>query len=57
MFMRPTEEELAQQHRADDERLARIVEQTVIDGLRPISEKLDRALGLLETNKPRGPDG
>jgi len=56
MFMRPTEEELAEQHRADDERLARIVEQTVIDGLGPISEKLDRALGLLETHKLRGPD-
>jgi len=57
MFMRPTEEELAAQHRADDERLARIVQQTVIDTVRPISEKLDRALGLLDATKAKGPDG
>ena len=54
-FMRPTEEELAAQHRADDERLARIVEQSVIDRLRPISEKLDRALAAIEANKPQSP--
>jgi voltage-gated potassium channel len=55
-FMRPTEEELAAQNRADDERLARIVEQSVIDRLRPISEKLDRALAALEANKPPSPE-
>jgi voltage-gated potassium channel len=64
-FMRPTEEELAEQHRSDDERLARIVEQTVLDRLKPISEKLDRALGLIEASakgsrdaqEPGGHDG
>jgi voltage-gated potassium channel len=55
-FMRPTEQELAEQHRADDERLARVVEQTVIDRLRPISEKLDRALSLIEAAKPQAPE-
>jgi len=55
-FMKPTEEELAAQNRADDERLARIVEQSVIDRLRPISEKLDRALAAIEANKPQSPE-
>jgi voltage-gated potassium channel len=55
-FMRPTEEELAAQQRADDERLTRIIEQTVIDRLRPIGEKLDRALELIETRTPKGPE-
>jgi voltage-gated potassium channel len=53
MFMRPTEEELAAQHRADDERLARVVEQSVADHVRPLSEKLDHALGLLEAKGPQ----
>jgi voltage-gated potassium channel len=56
MFMRPTQEEIAAQNRADDERLARIVEQTVIDTLRPISQKLDRALGILDAAKAPEPD-
>jgi voltage-gated potassium channel len=55
-FMRPTEEELAAQQRADDERLTRIIEQTVIDRLRPIGEKLDRALEMIDTSSPKGPD-
>ena len=53
MFMRPTQEELAAQHRADDERLARVVEQSVAAHVRPLSEKLDHALGLLEAKGPQ----
>jgi len=49
-MMKPTEEELAEEHRADDERLAFVIDQKVIEHLKPINDKLDRALAILEAH-------
>jgi hypothetical protein len=47
--MKPTEEELAAQVENEDRRLARVVEDTVNERFRQLSEKLDRALQSIES--------
>lgn len=49
LFMKPTEEELAAQVENEDRRLARVVEDTVNERFRQLSEKLDRALQSIES--------
>ncbi len=49
LFMRPTDEELAAQIQSEDRRLARVVEDTVNERFRQLSEKIDRALQTIES--------
>ena len=49
LFMKPTDEELAAKIQSEDRRLARVVEDTVNERFRQLSEKLDRALQSIES--------
>ncbi len=49
-FMKPTEEELAQQIEEDNERVAKVVQEQILAHLTPIQAQLAEALELLRAN-------